>query len=163
MSESHKQAAALRGAARTQKMEQAFIEAMRSIEAEMKANGGIYPHRGGAVSMAELARRANISESNFYKKTPGNSDLKARASQWLETLKRTETVGRVRAKKALAERADDWAEKYAALELRHIRTELELQSVEAQLQKLSDENAAMLVLLHHQRSSKVSPIKTPGS
>ena len=62
MSANHKLAAALRGVARTHKMELAVKEAMRAIEAEMQSNGGIYPANGGAVSMAELARRADISE-----------------------------------------------------------------------------------------------------
>ena len=52
MSENHKLAAALRGAARTEKMEMAVKEAMRAIQTDIQANGGIYPENGGAVSMA---------------------------------------------------------------------------------------------------------------
>jgi hypothetical protein len=158
MSEQHKLAAARRGAARTEKMEQAVTLAMQAIQVDMQANGGIYPQNGGAVSMAELARRADVSESSFYKKEPENLVLKERASLWLDTLKKKETVGRMRVKKTLSQRAEDWKEKYHALEQRHICTELELQSLEAQSQKLREENAALVQLLHKHGETKVTPI-----
>lgn len=159
MSEQHKLAAARRGAARTAQMELAVNQAMQAIQADMQANGGIYPHNGGAVSMAELSRRADISESSFYKKAPENIALKERAALWLETLKKKETVGRMRVKKSLSQKAEDWQQKYHALEQRHIRTELELQSLEAQSQKLREENAALVQLLHKHGETKVTPIK----
>lgn len=159
MSEQHKLAAARRGAARTAQMAQQVTLAMQAIQTDMQANGGIYPHNGGAVSMAELARRANISESSFYKKEPDNIALRERAALWLDTLKKKETVGRMRVKKTFAQRAEDWKEKYHALEQRHICTELELQSLEAESQKLRAENTALVQLLHKHGETKVTPIK----
>lgn len=159
MSEQHKLAAARRGAARTAQMEQQVVQATQAIQADMNANGGIYPHNGGAVSMAELARRADISESSFYKKEPDNIALRERAALWLDTLKKKETVGRMRVKKTIAQRAEDWKEKYHALEQRHILTELELQSLEAESQKLSAENAALIQLLHKHGEKKVTPFQ----
>lgn len=159
MSENHKLAAALRGAARTEKMEMAVKEAMRAIQSDMQANGGIYPENGGAVSMAELARRAGISESSFYKKEPDNLALKEKANLWLDTLKKRETVGRMRVKKSLAQKAEDWQQKYHALEQRHIRTELDLQSLEAQIQKLQKGNAALVDQLSKHGKTNITPIK----
>lgn len=159
MSEHHKLAAARRGAARTEKMELAVKEAMRGIQADIQANDGIYPENGGAVSMAELARRAGISESSFYKKEPENIALKERSALWLDTLKKKETVGRMRVKKSLTQKAEDWQQKYQALEQRHIRTELELQSLEAQSQKLRDDNAALVAQLHKLGETVVTPFK----
>ena len=159
MSEQHKMAAARRGAARTEKMEMAVKEAMRAIQADMQANGGIYPENGGAVSMAELSRRAGISESSFYKKEPENISLKEKANLWLDTLKKKETVGRMRVKKSLAQKADDWQQKYHALEQRHIRTELELQSLEAQMHQLQKENAALVDQLSKHSKTNITPIK----
>lgn len=158
MSEQHKLAAAQRGAARTALMEQKVVQAIQEIQKDMQANGGIYPHNGGAVSMAELARRADISESSFYKKEPGNLALKERASLWLDTLKKKETIGRMRVRKTFAQRADLWEKKYKALEQRHIRTELELQSLQAEAQKLSDDNAVLLEQLRVTGASKVTAI-----
>ena len=159
MTEKHKLAAVLRGAARTEKMEQSVKEAMRAIQADMQANGGIYPQNGGAVSMAELSRRAGISESSFYKKEPENIALKDMANLWLDTLKKKETVGRMRVKKSLVQRADDWKQKYQALEQRHIRTELELQSLEAQMETLQKDNAALVDQLSKHGKTNVTPIK----
>lgn len=158
MSEQHKLAAAQRGAARTAQMEQKVVQAMQSIQTDMQTNGGIYPHNGGAVSMAELARRAGISESSFYKKEPDNRALKERADLWLDTLKKKETIGRMRVRKTFAQRAEDWKKKYHALEQRHIRTELELQSLQADTQKLRKDNAALLEQLRLASASKVTPI-----
>ncbi|VVC85752.1 hypothetical protein [Sideroxydans sp. CL21] len=156
MSEQHKAAAMKRGTERTAQMEQDVADAMRAIVEEMQANNGIYPHNGGAVSMAELARRAGINESTLYKKD--NASLKERAKLWLDTLKKKETVGRMRVRKTHAERADSWEKKYKALELRHICTELELQSLQAEAQKLRDDNAALLEQMRVSGRSKVTPI-----
>ena len=62
MSELHKEAARLRGEARSAGVEARVREAMVTIQKEMAANNGIYPENGGAVSMNEVARRAKISE-----------------------------------------------------------------------------------------------------
>jgi hypothetical protein len=159
MSENHKLAAALRGAARTEKMQLAVKEAMRVIQEDMQANGGIYPENGGAVSMAELARRAAISESSFYKKAPENLALKDMAILWIDTLKKKETVGRMRVKKSLTQRAEAWQQKYHALELRHGRTELVLHSLEAQMQKLQKDNAALIDQLAKHGKNNISPLK----
>lgn len=159
MTDKHKHAAILRGAARTEKMGMAVKEAMRVIHADMQANGGIYPQNGGAVSMAELSRRAGISESSFYKKEPENIALKDMANLWLDTLKKTESVGRMRVKKSLAQKAEDWQQKYHALEQRHLRTELELQSLAAQMHKLQKENAALADKISKQVKTNVTSIK----
>lgn len=142
MSESHKAAALKRGAERTEKIVRQVEDAIRAIVDEMKANGGIYPSNGGAVSMAEVARRAGINESTLYKKD--KAQLKERVAHWLSTLRKEETVGRMRVRKTLQERADGWREKFDALKNRHIRTELELQQLQAEHEKLSRDYGALL-------------------
>jgi hypothetical protein len=170
MSEQHKLAAARRGAARTAQMEQQVTDAMRAILADMQSNDGIYPHNGGAVSMAELARRARISESSFYKKEPENLALKEKAVLWLDTLKKKETVGRMRVKKTLSQRAEDWRQKHDVLQQRHICTELELQASKAEweverkeltekITTLKCENAALTKLLKSSSDGKVTPLR----
>ncbi len=170
MSEQHKLAAARSGAARTAKMEQQVTEAMQAVLADMQSNGGIYPHNGGAVSMAELARRAGINESSFYKKEPENLALKKKAALWLDTLKKKETVGRMRVKKTLSQRTEDWQQKHDALQQRHICTELELQASKAEweverkeltekIATLKGENAALTTLLKSSGDGKVTPLR----
>jgi hypothetical protein len=140
-------------------MQLAVKDAMRAIQADMQANGGIYPENGGAVSMAELARRAAISESSFYKKSPENLALKDMAILWIDTLKKKETVGRMRVKKSLTQRAEAWQQKYHELEQSHISIEVELQSLEAQMQKLQKDNAALIDQLAKQGKTNIFPLK----
>lgn len=134
MSERHKAAALKRGAERTAKVAQQVEAAIHAIMDEIQANGGIYPNNGGAVSLAEIARRAQINESTFYKKD--NMVLKERVVLWLDTLKKKETVGRMRVRKTFQQRAESWEKKYDALANRHIRTELELQQLQAEHEEL---------------------------
>jgi hypothetical protein len=154
MSEQHKIAAAKRGAAKTAKVHQQVEDAIHAITSEMQANGGIYPNNGGAVSMAELARRAGINEATLYKKD--NTALKERASLWLDTLKKKETVGRMRVRKTLQQRAESWHQKYKALETRHGITELQFQQLQAQLEELQRKYDVLLEQMRNGAQSKVT-------
>lgn len=160
MSEQHKIAAAMRGADKTAKLNQKVDDAMRAIAAEMKVNGGIYPNNGGAVSMAELARRAKINEATLYKKH--NTTLKERASLWLDTLKKMETVGRMRVRKTFQQRAESWHEKYKALEARHVITELQYQQLQAEHEKLRRDYDALLEQMRKSQSGNVTPFPKKG-
>jgi hypothetical protein len=155
MSERHKAAALKRGADRKFMVEQRVDQALNNIAQEMQANGGIYPNNGGAVSMAEIARRAGINESTLYKKD--NVDLKDRVALWLDTLKIKETVGRKRARKSYQQRSESWKEKYDALQNRHIRTELELQQLQAELEDLRSNYDTLLKHIQIFRQNKVIP------
>lgn len=155
MSEQHKSAALKRGAARTAKVEHQVDAAIHTIVAEMQANGGIYPNNGGAVSIAEVARRAEINESTFYKKD--NIALKERVALWLDTLKKKEMVGRMRVRKTFQQRAESWKEKYDALANRHIRTELELQQMQAEHEKLRRDYDTLLEQMRVAGKEKVTP------
>lgn len=155
MSERHKAAALKRGAERRSMVGQRVDKAMRDIADEMQTNGGIYPNNGGAVSMAEIARRAGINESTFYKKD--NIELKDRVALWLDTLRKKETVGRMRVRKTYQQRSESWKEKYDALQNRHIRTELELQQLQAEHEKLRSNYDALLEQVRVSGQSKVIP------
>lgn len=156
MSEQHRIAAAKRGAAKTARVYQQVEDAIRTIAAEMQANGGIYPNNGGSVSMAEIARRAGINEATFYKKD--NTVLKERASLWLYTLKKKETVGRMRVRKTYQQRAEGWHEKYKALETRHGITELQYQQLQAEHERLQRDYNALLDQMRTGADAKVVAI-----
>lgn len=160
MSEQHKLAAAKRGAARTQKTLRQVEDAMRAIADDIANNGGIYPHNGGAVSMAEIARRAGINEATLYKKD--NTALKERAALWLDTLKKKETVGRMRVRKTFQQRAESWKDKYDALQNRHIITELDLQRLQSEHEKLQRDYDALLDQMRAGATDTVTPITKKG-
>lgn len=156
MSDRHKAAALKRGAQKTAKTQQRVEDAIRAIADEMHVNGGIYPQNGGAVSIAEIARRAAINEATFYKKD--NVALKARVALWLDTLKKKETVGRMRVRKTFQQRAESWKEKYDALQNRHIVTELQFQQLQAEHEKLRHDYDALLDQMRVTGQNKVTPL-----
>ena len=122
---------------RTENVRKKVELAMNLIASEMKANGGIYPENGGAVSLNEVARRAVIGETTLH--APKQKELRQEVSEWLETLKKKATVGRMRVRSSLAERAESWRERYTALEQSHIKTEKDLEKTESELEEARKE------------------------
>lgn len=162
MSEMHKEAARLRGEARTAGVEARVREAMVTIQKEMAANKGIYPENGGAVSMNEVARRANISETTLF--SPKQKELGRNVKAWVESLKKTEVVGRKNVQRTVFERSEDWRNKYLALQDAHIATELDLQDSKVQLQdahkalaELKYKYDALLEQMRDGAASKITP------
>lgn len=163
MSNRFEKAALVRGEARSAEVARKVKEAMDAIMAEMKANGGIYPHNGGAVSKNEVARRAGISETTLF--TDKQKELGQQVTLWLDALKKKETIGRQRVRRTFAERAEDWKKRHDDLENSHIKTELDLLHAQAErdeavaeAKRLRDEKAALLEQLRLAGRSKVTPI-----
>ena len=167
MSSKHLDAARKRGADRSAKVAKSVLEAMKTIRREMKANGGIYPTNGGAVSKNEVARRAGIHHTTLF--SDKQKRLGERVGRWCELLKRKETVGRVRVRRTYAERAVDWEARYTLVVTHLALAELKVQTAEskcddalAKVQKLEQENAALLDQLRAGAASKVTPIPKKG-
>ena len=156
-------AALARGKERTVEVEHKVLAAMDTITAEIKENGGIYPHKGGSVSKNEVARRAGIGKTTFF--TSKQAELNTRVDMWLDSLKKKETIGRMRVRLSFTERIKAWEAKHQDLENAHIKTELDLQSAQAELEealalvaKLRDQNVALLEQLRMAGASKVIAI-----
>lgn len=161
MSDTYKEAAKARGRARSAGVTERVREAMKSIMDEMKANAGVYPANGGAVSMNEVARRASIHATTFH--TDAQKELRAEVRAWVESLKKKDTVGRMRVRRAYAERAEDWKRKYVDLQNSHQKTELDLQQAESErdevmrvVERLRQENATLLELVKANSDNKVA-------
>lgn len=162
MSEIHKEAARLRGEARSAGVEARVREAMVTIQKEMSANNGIYPENGGAVSMNEVARRAKISETTLF--SPKQKELGKNVKAWVESLKKKEIVGRKNVQRTVFERSEDWRNKYLSLQDTHIATELDLQDAKVQLQdaqkalsELHKKYDALLEQMHAGAAGKITP------
>jgi hypothetical protein len=130
-------AARRRGQARTAQVEIDVNNAMTTMQKEINENGGIYPRNGGAVSMNEVARRADISQTTLF--SPKQKILGQAVKAWIESLKNKQIVGRTRARRTLYERSEDWRKKYLALQDTYILTELELQDAIASLENLRED------------------------
>ncbi|MBD0679931.1 hypothetical protein [Pseudomonas sp. PSB11] len=163
MTNKYKDAALARGKERTAEIEHKVLAAMDNIMVEIKANDGIYPYNGGALSKNEVARRAGIGKSTFF--SPKQVELSFRVDLWLDAIKKKEAVGRIRVRRTYAERIEVWKAKYQALENSHIKTELDLQSAQAELEEeltlvanLKAQNAVLLEQLRKAGASKVTSI-----
>lgn len=163
MSDMHKTAAIARGEKRSADIARRVQIAMTTIMDEIKANKGIYPHNGGAISKNEVARRAEINPTTLF--SPKQRALGERVTLWLDQLKNKETVGRMRVRRSFAERAEDWKTRYLALQMSHIKTELDLQHAEAErdevraeVAKLRQDYAALIDQLRLAGTSRVTPM-----
>lgn len=141
MSEIHKEAALRRGEKRSAAIEARVRRAMVTIREEMTANSGIYPQNGGAISMNEVARRASISETTLF--APKHRELGKSVKAWVDSLKGKEVVGRMRVRRTLQERSEDWRKLFLALQDQHVGVELELQDAQVELEKVRKDLAEL--------------------
>lgn len=125
-------AAKRRGDKRTEDVCVRVRAKMVEIANEMAGNGGIYPHRNGALSAAEVARRSGVHPTSFH--TPKLKDLGGEVRDWLADLSKKQVVGSIKARKSLTERLSEWQGRYEGLQQSHRDTELELQELESRLE-----------------------------
>lgn len=160
MNNKYKAAALARGADRTAEIETKITRAMEVIATEMRANNGIYPSNGGAVSKNEVARRAGIGKTTLF--AAKQRELSATVDAWLQALRAGSVVGRGKAQRTYSERVEAWRERYLALEANYRRVELELQAAESQLEsvlasvlELQSQNAILSQMLVAANGSNV--------
>jgi hypothetical protein len=125
------------------------------IKREMAENNGIYPENEGAISLNEVARRAGIGMTTLF--APKQSDLRKQVKEWLDSLKKTEVVGRETTRRKLTERVADWQQAYNDIREQFILVELELQDARVQLEAMQQKYDALLVELRS-RPSNVSAL-----
>ena len=159
-----KRAAQKRGEKRTEDVRAKVKATMVAIEQEMASNDGIYPHRNGALSAAEVARRADIHPTSFY--TEKLRTLGEEVRDWLDELKREKVVGSVKVQKTLATRIEDWKKLYEGLLQSHRDTELELQEtqhrlseVQKSVKELEQQKVRLEQLVGDAASKKVVPLR----
>jgi hypothetical protein len=131
---------------------------MRTIQEEMAANDGIYPHNKGAVSLAEVARRSEIHPVTFHKER--YVELAGEVKRWLEALRQGGTVGRLRVRKELGTRVQEWKQLYEDLRETHRVTETDLAHAEARLQEALQENETLRVRVAELSRRKVVSLKS---
>jgi len=158
-------AAKRRGEKRTEDVKARVRTTMTAIEKEMASNEGIYPHRNGALSSAEVARRAGIHPTSFF--TEKLRDLGAEVKTWLDNLKTEKVVGSVKVNRTLAQRLSDWKRQYEGLLQSHRDTELELQETQHQLAQarrsiddLEGQLASLRGLTDRTNTGKVMPLRS---
>jgi hypothetical protein len=131
--------------------------AMNTIQIEMAGNDGIYPNNKGAVSKAEVARRAGIHPFTFHK--PRYVALGKEVNAWLETLKQGSVVGRAQVRKALGTRVQEWKQLYEDLKQSNRISETDLALAQERLKEVLQENEQLRKMLAEQGTLKVVPMR----
>jgi hypothetical protein len=153
------------GRRRSQGVRDRVRAAMRAIAFEMEQNLGIYPQNGGAVSAAEVARRAGVHPTTFF--TAKQIGLGKEVREWLTSIRKSKVVGRVSVRRELSMRVADWKRLYEGLAQSHRDTELELQQAEAELAQTQKslletqrENARLKSALNAIRGENTIPFRS---
>ncbi|MBF3380603.1 hypothetical protein [Burkholderia pseudomallei] len=133
---------------------------MKAIQEEMAANEGIYPHNKGAVSQAEVARRAEIHPNTLHKTR--YVLLGEEVKDWLDTLKQGTVVGRMRVRKELGTRVQEWKQLYEDLRETHRITETDLAHANELLKEARRENEELRARVSELTKQKVLPLRAEG-
>lgn len=143
---------------RTTDFVQKIRQAMKTIEAEVDTNDGIYPYNGGRLSQAELCRRASVT--NVGLATPAHRDTTRKmVAQWLVQVKSASITGRKSVRRAVTDRAEDWKRQHEAIIQSFRIAELEYAELQRKYRTLEAENAALRSLLNDAAQSKVVNFK----
>lgn len=130
---------------------------METIQKEMAANNGIYPQNKGGVSLAEVARRAGIHPVTLHKQR--YIELTKDVRDWLETLKQGAIVGRMRVRKELATRVQEWSQLYEDLLETHRISETDLAYANEKLKEAMKEIEILRQRVADLTKLKVMPLR----
>ncbi|MBU9552880.1 hypothetical protein [Burkholderia multivorans] len=122
----------------TQRNHERVRAVMLEIQQEMVVHQGVYPHNKGALSLAEVARRAGIHPFTFHKAR--YVDLAHEVKARLQTLKGEAIVGRTRVRTELKDRLSEWRRLYDDLLQVHRISETDLMHAQLQLDEVRREN-----------------------
>jgi len=137
-----RQKAILRGAERSDDIAKRVRAALDEMATEVELSAGAYPHNGGVVSMAEVARRAGIHKTTLHtaKQRALSEEVRAR----LEVLRNAPAAASSPARKSVATQRDEWKQRYVGLLQSHCDTEAALQQAEYERDQLAAEKHALL-------------------
>jgi len=125
--------------------------AMSDIEVDVEKHGGVYPHAGGRVTMAEVLRRAGKSEAYLRKDHPNLRELKEEVETFVDRANTLVAQGARTIRRNITDRvteakaeADRVRQAYAEAELEHNETLNKLAEAEKTIEELQAANAKLL-------------------
>jgi DNA repair exonuclease SbcCD ATPase subunit len=130
-------------ASRSEQLRRKIDEALSCMEKEIEENNSLYPHNGGAITQAEVCRRAGIRPTSLG--APTQSASKKKVDQWCAKWQRYGTrkeahqhaVGRVT---QLKDDHDKVKEHYMAFKLLYNELETELAELKKRHEFSKQEN-----------------------
>lgn len=133
--------AQLKGLRRSQKISRRVLDAVALIRREMSSNKGVYPANGGEVSLAEIARRADVHPGTYYTTAQKGKEAHLAAKALVDELvppveSSPQTSSR---RQTLQQRLIDYQLEVDGLSASQDLTELQLQDAEAERDKAREE------------------------
>lgn len=119
-----------------------LVDAMKAIELDIQANDNLYPFNAGAVTQAEVCRRAGVSKTLLQAPTHKTS-TKVMVDTWVVELKNRLITGRKHVRRAVTARADDWKEQHEYLRTSYHIDMLKLEDAQTQIRKLTEDVATL--------------------
>lgn len=119
-----------------------LTDAMKAIELDIHANDNLYPFNAGAVTQAEVCRRAGISKT-LLQAPAHKTSTKVMVDTWVAELKNRLITGRKNVRRAVTARADDWKEQHEYLRSSYHIDMLKLEEAQAQIRKLTEDVASL--------------------
>lgn len=139
-------------------------EAMKDMELDIQNSEGIYPFNGGRITVAEVCRRAKIS--NMTLQAPSHRDsTKVVVEEWIKKLTVRLTTGAKIVRRAVTDRAEEWkrvhdeiATAYHIDHLTLVNVRAELDEAQGRIKELEGINATLLEQLQTVAGLNVTPI-----
>ena len=140
-------------------------EAMKAMELDIQNSEGIYPFNGGRITVAEVCRRANIS--NMTLQAPSHRDsTKVVVEEWIKKLTVRLTTGAKLVRRAVTDRAEEWkrvhdeiATAYHIDHLTLVNVRADLGDAQNRIKELEKINATLLEQLTKVSGLNVTPIE----
>ena len=139
-------------------------DAMKEMELDIQNSEGIYPFNGGRLTIADVCRRASIS--NMTLQAPAHRDsTKVVVEEWIKKLTVRLTTGAKIVRRAVTDRAEEWkkvhdeiATAYHIDHLTLVNVRAELQEAQDRIKELETVNATLLKQLQTVSGLNVTPI-----
>ena len=138
--------------------------AMKQMELDIQNSEGIYPFNGGRITVAEVCRRAKIS--NMTLQAPSHRDsTKVVVEEWIKKLTVRLTTGAKIVRRAVTDRAEEWkrvhdeiATAYHIDHLTLVNVRADLDEAQRRIKELEELNATLLEQLRTVSGLNVTPI-----
>jgi hypothetical protein len=140
-------------------------QAMKDMELDIQNSEGIYPFNGGRLTIAEVCRRAKISQMTLQ--APSHKDsTKVIVEEWIKKLTLRLTTGAKIVRRAVTDRAEEWkrvhdeiATAYHIDHLTLVNVRSELADAQKRIIELEEINATLATQLSKATGSNITPIK----
>lgn len=119
-----------------------LTDAMKAIELDIQVNDNLYPFNGGAVTQAEVCRRAGVSKT-LLQAPSHKTSTKTMVDKWVADINKRLVTGLKNVRRAVTARVDDWKQQHEFLRNSYHLDMLKLEEAKARISELTAVNAKL--------------------